>query len=260
MGLRTEFAHWRIAFGEVRHTRVSPVRHAFRASSFHLRIPVHLLDGRRAGNWLFGLNRPALMGFRESDHGEGGPSREWILGVLARAGIEDCGEIWLHTFARVAGFAFKPVSFWFVHGRDASLRAVLAEVNNTFGQRHCYLLSADDGGPIRRGQLLRADKQLHVSPFNHVEGHYEFRFMDTGQRSVARIDVHPESGAILQTSLSGRFEGLNVANCLRALFTRPFFSLAVIVNIHWQALRLWLRGLPLDARSTPPEVFVTRGH
>jgi DUF1365 family protein len=246
------FADWRIAFGEVRHRRLRPVVHAFRYPSFFLRVPVHRLDGRPAGNLLFGVNRKALLALHERDHGEGGSALSWIRGLLRESGIDADGEIWLHTFPRVLGYSFKPVSFWFCHDRHGACRAILAEVNNTFGERHCYLLANPDGAPLRRGAELQAAKVFHVSPFCEVGGSYRFRFLDDGSRSISRVDHHDDTGALLVTSISGRHAPLDARACARALLGYPMFTFGVIARIHWQALQLWLRGVPFHRKPAPP--------
>jgi hypothetical protein len=250
---------WRFAFGEVRHRRLRPVRHAFRYPAFFLRLPAHRLDGTPRGSWLFGVERRALLSFRESDHGDGSPVREWIARMLREAGVHADGELWLHTFPRVLGYAFKPVSFWFCHDRTGALRAVVAEVNNTFGERHCYLLADPAGAPLRRGAELHATKVFHVSPFCPVRGDYRFRFIDNGERAVARIDYDDGEGPLLETSLSGRLEPLGRASTLRALSSYPLFTFGVIARIHWHALRLWLARVPFLRKPAPSSPFVTRG-
>lgn len=245
-------AGWRIAFGEVRHRRLRPIEHAFRYASFFLRVPAHRLDGRPAGNWLFGVNRRALLSFRETDHGQGGAALPWLRGLLREGGVQADGEIWLHTFPRVLGYAFKPVSFWFCHDRGGACRAIVAEVNNTFGERHCYLLAGRDGEPLRRGAELRAAKAFHVSPFCSVDGDYRFRFLDDGDRSISRVDLHDDAGPLLVTSISGRQAPLDARGCARALLGYPLFTFGVIARIHWQALRLWLRRVPFHRKPAPP--------
>ena len=252
-------AGWRFAFGEVRHTRLRPLRRAFRYRAFFLRIPAHTLDGTRRGSRLFGVNRAALISLFESDHGDGSPPRQWIGRMLGECGIEADGELWLHAFPRVLGYGFKPVSLWFCHDRQGALRAVVAEVNNTFGERHCYLLADPQGMPLRRGAELTAVKAFHVSPFCGVEGGYRFRFIDTAERSVARIDYDDAQGPLLLTSLSGRFAPVSLASCARAMLGHPMFTFGVIARIHWQALQLWLRRVPFHRKPSPPPMFVTRG-
>lgn len=254
------FEGWRIAFGEVRHARRLPVRHAFRYPAFFLRVPVGDLDGRARGSWLFGVNRPALVSLHESDHGDGLGARAWVDGLLRRAGVAADGEIRLLAFPRVFGYQFKPVSFWMCHARDGSLRAVVAEVNNTFGERHAYLLDGPRGRALRSGEELRATKVFHVSPFCGVAGEYRFRFFDDARRGLARIDYDDDDGrSVLTTSLSGRYAPLGPRSVARALLAYPAFTFGVIARIHWQALRLWLRRVPLHPKPPPPPISVSRG-
>ena len=249
-----------LAFGEVIHTRLRPSAHAFRYPAFFLRLPARELDGGAAGNWLFGLNRPALLSMHATDHGRGETAaRPWLLGLLDEAGVQADGEVWLHTFPRVLGYAFKPVSFWFCHRADGALAAVVAEVNNTFGERHCYLLAAEPAGRLRDGQTLRADKVFHVSPFCDVAGSYRFRFFNGPSRCVARVEHHDADGPLLLTSLSGGLRPLSTRSCARALLGYPLFTLGVIARIHWQALRLFMRRVPFRAKPAPPAHFTTRG-
>ncbi len=254
------FAGWGLALGEVRHRRTRPVGHAFRYPAMFIRVPVHRLDGAAFGGAWFGVNRGGLLGFRERDHGDGRSDlREWIARTLADAGLRADGDIWLDTFPRVFGYAFKPVSFWHCHDRGGALVAIVAEVNNTFGERHCYLLASPDGGPIRPGQTLEAAKAFHVSPFCQVGGHYRFRFLQAGRRLVARIEHHDPQGPLLLTSLNGEIGPVNARRCALALVRRPLFAIAVIARIHWQALRLWVKGVPFHAKPEPPTRFVSRG-
>lgn len=251
-------------FGPIRHTRLRPVRHAFGYPGVFLRLRV---DGPAArdraaslGRW-FGFDRRAPVSFRSADHGDGRtPLADWARGLCADAGVAADGPVWLHTFPRMLGYAFKPVSFWFCHRADGALVAVIAEVNNTFGERHCYLLAEPDGGPLAQGRELSARKVFHVSPFCSVEGTYRFRFFNRSDRALARIDYHDAQGALLLTSLSGELVDADRATVRRALFGQPLFTLGVIARIHWQALKLWLAKVPFHGKPEPPEAFVTRGH
>jgi DUF1365 family protein len=156
------------------------------------------------------------------------------------------------------------VSFWFCHRADGSLRAVVCEVNNTFGERHCYLL--DSGGTMAWGQVLDARKVFHVSPFCAVEGSYRFRFMratqtlgDTSiERIVARIDYHDDHGPLLLTSVSGVLHPLSDATAARALLRHPVMTLGVIARIHWQALKLFVKRVPFFSKPVPPTRIVSR--
>jgi len=256
-----------IGFGSVRHTRLRPTRHRFTYRSFFLRMPLRAMSARRpALRWL-AFNRFGLFSLHDADHGDGGPAVPWIDSMLARAGIEDAtGEIWLHAFPRVLGYVFNPVSFWLCHRADGSLRAIVCEVNNTFGEKHCYVLAHADGRPLRWGEELIADKAFHVSPFCRVSGRYRFRFMLAGgddgeagdsERFVARIDHDDGDGPLLLTSIEGRLQPLNDARLARAFLAYPAFTLGVMTRIHWQALRLWLKRVPFFRKPEPPQSLLT---
>ncbi len=251
-----------IAIGAVRHARLRPVRHAFRYRAYFLRLPMRRLDAALAGQRFVSRNRFNVLAFHDADHGPKGGSRDlvaWVDGLLADAGIADAtGALWLHTFPRVLGYAFKPVSFWFCHRADGALRAIVCEINNTFGERHCYLLAHRDGRPLAAGASLTATKAFHVSPFCPVAGGYRFRFITAGDRTIARVDYDDADGPLLETSLSGTLHPLCAKTVLSAFARSPLFSLGVVARIHWQALRLWIKRTPFFSKPAPPVLDVTR--
>lgn len=247
--------------GPVRHARLAPREHRFAYPSCFLLLPLRAL--RERPDPALPRNRAAWLSFHDADHGEGGPDAlAWAEALLAREGVQDAdGEIWLHCFPRVAGHAFKPVSFWYCARRDGSLAAVLAEVHNTFGERHAYLLQ---GPGLGQGAEVRARKVFHVSPFAEVRGAYRFRFflrLDGAQpRVCARVDLDDDNGApLIQTSVAGVLETLSPAALRRAALAQPLHSLMLVARIHWQALQLWLKRLPWFSKPAPPPQPVTRG-
>ncbi|MEY4140513.1 MAG: hypothetical protein RLZZ371_2695 [Pseudomonadota bacterium] len=263
-----------IGFGEVRHARKRPVAHAFAYPTYFLMLPLRSLSRARAtaaSGWH--INRPGALSFFEADHGDGrspeqGGALAWLDELLHSAGIFDAtGEAWLHTYPRVLGYTFKPVSFWYCHraadDQGGALRAVVVEVNNTFGERHCYLLDNP-----RYGVEQRASKEFHVSPFCQVQGHYRFRLMRTfgpgPQHTVARVDyfdadaTDPLAQVLLQTSVSGVLEPVTRAALRRALWRYPAMTFGVMARIHWQALQLWLRKVPFFRKPAPPQAFISR--
>jgi DUF1365 family protein len=257
-----------IGFGQVRHTRLRPLVNAFAYPTYFLMLPMRsLCQSGKPADSVWAINRSAAMSFFESDHGDGrsaetGGVMAWLDELLQREGISDAtGEVWLHCYPRVLGHTFKPVSFWYCHrsmdDQGGALRAIVVEVNNTFGERHCYLLDAP-----RFGVEQRASKVFHVSPFCKVEGHYRFRFMRTrheGQeKTVARIDFCDDAGVLLQTSVSGTLEPITHASLRRALWRYPAMTLGVVLHIHLQAARLWFKKLPFFRKPSPPNAFVTR--
>ncbi|AEG94833.1 DUF1365 domain-containing protein [Ramlibacter tataouinensis] len=245
-----------IGFGQVRHARLRPARHAFAYPTCFLMLPLRTLHRERSPAPL-AHNRPGALSFFDRDHGDGRDNAvEWLDELLRSEGIADAtGEAWLHCYPRVLGYTFKPVSFWYCHREDGQLRAIVVEVNNTFGERHCYLLDAP-----RLGAELRAAKVFHVSPFCRVEGAYRFRFMVTPgrERTVVRIDYDDAQGPLLQTSVSGALEPVTAASLRRALWRHPVLTLGVIARIHWQALRLAARRVGFFRKPATPQAFVTR--
>jgi DUF1365 family protein len=245
-----------LAIGTLRHLRLKPAVHGFHYRTYFLLLPLRAL--RDAPDAALARNRFAPIAFHDRDHGDGrSDCLAWLDECLVAQGVRDAdGEVWLQTYPRVLGYVFKPVSFWYCHRRDGSLAAIVAEVNNTFGERHCYLLHGPD---LAWGSELRARKVFHVSPFCRTEGQYRFRFARAHDRIVARIEHDDDDGPLLITSVSGELAAATVARQWRAFLGQPLMTLAVIVRIHWQALRLWLMRVPPVPKPSAPRVAVTHG-
>jgi uncharacterized protein len=226
----------RFGFGTVWHHRSRPSRHEFTYRAFFVAVPAPLLFGPASGNWLFGINRPAIISVSQDGHGlaTGEPLKSTVTQLF------ESDAVTLYCFASVLGYQFKPVSFW------VSEQQVLAEVHNTFGERHAYLLS--------NSLPKSAAKTFHVSPFCDVKGRYEFDIQALSERFSASIDYHDldSAPALIKTRLSGRLVPVTVSTSLQAIFAYPFFSLGVIAGIHWQALRLWMKKVPWFSKPTPP--------
>jgi DUF1365 family protein len=253
-------AQAQIGIGQVRHVRVRPAENRFSYPTYFLMLPMRRL--REQPQPALARNRFGLIAFHDRDHGDGrDDSLAWLDELLQREGVGDArGEVWLHCYPRVLGFTFKPVSFWYCHRTDGSLAVIVVEVNNTFGERHCYLLRGQptDRDALAYGHELRAAKVFHVSPFCAIEGDYRFRFMRSGDRTVARIDHHDSQGLLLQTSVSGTLHELTAARQRAAFFGMPLMTLGVIGRIHWQAVKLWSKRVPFFRKPAPPGTFVTR--
>lgn len=256
-----EFAP-QLVVGQVMHRRVRPLVNAFVYPVFYVRLPLRRLEACRGA--FFSIDRPNVLSFYRADHGarDGSALLPWIEAQLRASGLPADGEIILQTFPRVFGMVFNPVSFWFCHDRSGALVAVLAEVNNTFGGCHSYLLHNADASPLRDGQELRADKRLHVSPFNTVVGSYRFRFRQSGARDAAHIDYFDDDAApgeslqsllepLLRTSISGTGQGWSTHALLAAVARMPWLCAAIVLRIHWQALRLWWRGVRFHGANPP---------
>lgn len=251
--------------GLVRHKRLRPRINQFEYRTYFLMLPMRQL--RTQPSPQLRRNRWGLISFYDSDHGDGrADCLEWLESVLATEGIHDAtGEVWLHCYPRVLGHTFKPVSFWYCHRDNASgggLAAIVVEVNNTFGERHCYLLQ---GASLGYGRELRARKVFHVSPFCAVEGQYRFRFMRTESRfdseqsrTVARIDHDDDQGPLIQTSVSGVLTPLTPQAARAAFFGMPLMTWGVMARIHWQALKLFYKRVPFFRKPAAPRQFLTR--
>lgn len=243
--------------GETFHGRRGGTRNAFRYGVDYV-----LLDAEApvSGPRLFGRNRAGLTSLHDSDHG--GPPRAgrgaaWVREVLAAHGLDVPGRIDLLAQPRVLGHVFNPVSFWLCHDAGGALRAVIAEVSNTFGDRHSYLCHHDDLREVTRAETLQARKILHVSPFQPVEGGYTFRFDIAADRIAIHIDYARGNGGLVAT-LTGPRRPLTDRAILGAALRRPFGSRRVLALIHWQALRLWWKGAGFRSRPEPPPSEVSR--
>ena len=241
----------------VTHARSVPVR-----NSFAYGVEFLLLGERQLANdknpRLFSFGRPNLVSLHPADHGfSGGDGAAWVRKVAKEAEIGDIAEVGLLTHPRYWGYAFNPVSFWLCIGADGALLAVLAEVHNTFGDRHCYLCRKGDGSPISSEDWVAAGKRFHVSPFFDIEGRYRFRFDVSDQRVGVWIHYEDGKGGGLYTSLTGERRPFSDAELLRALVRRPLGSARTTALIHWQALKLFLKGVRYRTRPGSPRKRIT---
>ena len=244
-----------IVRGTTWHGRFGAVRHAFR-----YRIDFLLLDPEApAAAPLFRRNAVAVASVHDRDHGgspgagEGAP---WARRALAAAGVPDRCRLLLLTQPRWFGLVFNPVSFWLALDGPA-LVAVIAEVNNTYGDRHSYLCAKPGLGPIAPGDVLTARKVLHVSPFRDIAGHYAFSFALTDTDIAIRI-AHRDGAEGLVATLEGRRLPMTLPRLLGAALRFPLAGLRATTLIHWQALRLWRKGIPFRPRPLPPAEDLSR--
>lgn len=248
--------HW-LYHGQVSHARLGEQRNAFGYPALFLCFP---LSARASlSSRLFSLTRWNLFGWRAEDHGDGGDPERWIRDILSREGLEGIdGEVWLQTQPRILGFVFNPVSFWYCHDRTGALRAVLCEVRNTFGERHCYLLTAPGQDVIGEDTPLTSRKVFHVSPFYPVDGEYHFQFTLRDDERRVRIDYWRNGEPALRTQLAGRAVALGDRQLLRSFLRFGWATVLVVWRIHRQALRLWLMGVTFHSKPAPPGVEITR--
>lgn len=237
--------------GHTYHGRKGEIENAFRYSIDYVLIDA---GGDTDGPALFGRNRAGLCSLHDSDHGghpKAGRGVAWVHEVLEHHNIPREGRILLLAQPRMLGHVFNPVSFWLCHDADDALIAVLAEVTNTYGDRHTYLCHHDDLRPIKAQDKLTSRKIFHVSPFQPVEGAYAFRFDITEDRIGVFIDYTSQQGGLIAT-LAGPRVPLSNRGILKACLRRPLGSRRVLALIHWQALKLWWKGARFRNRPEPP--------
>ena len=237
----------RLLHAKVVHRRLEPASPGFTYGVLYWAIPLSRLSGLACGA-LAQVNRAALTSLRERDHGprDGSALEPWARRTAAAWGIAEVDEIVLVAIPRVLGYAFNPVSFYLCLDRARALRGVLVDVNNTFGENHLYVCAHPGGRPIVRGDVIRAEKLFHVSPFLDRSGGYEFSFaLEDASIAIAIVHTAPAGGRLLATSLAGPLQPFSRRNLALALLRYPLVTAKVTFAIHWQALRLWLRGLRL---------------
>jgi uncharacterized protein len=245
--------------GTVAHQRLRPRRHHLSYDVFYLLLDLDEIEALARSSWLLRLGRFGLFSFNARDHGDGSdtPLKRQVEGHLRAAGIvPDGGPIRLLTLPRILGYAFNPISVYFCHRRSGALAAVLYEVTNTFGDRHCYLIPVESTEtPI----LQHSQKALHVSPFLDNDMHYTFRLMPPDDRIDLAVTGLDDQGPMIVATLEATRRALTDGALLRVLLAYPLMTLKIIAAIHWEALRLWRKGLAVHPRPAPPSRSVTVG-
>ena len=242
----------RLYVGSVMHARLEPVKHAFTYPLFSFAIDLAELEEIGRDLRLFGHNRFRPFSLRDRDYLAGaGAIREKLLRYLAETGGRARVErVLLVTMPRFFGYAFNPVSFYYCYDPDGALATCAAEVNNTFGERHLYLLGAPARGEAGAAEF-RADKAFHVSPFNDRQGAYQFLLREPDDTLEIRVDLERDGRTLLKTALTGRARPLTDAQLLRILLRMPLAAWKTVPRIDWQAARLYF-GKKLPVHSRPP--------
>jgi len=234
--------------GRVTHQRLRPRRHRLDYRVFWLLLDLGEVESLDQRLRLFSRNRFNLMAFHDRDHGDGGgvPLRVQIEALLADAGVDlGGGPIRLLTMPRVLGYVFNPISIYYCHRPDGDLAALVYEVTSTFGQRHAYVIPVAAADAARGVIRQAAAKALHVSPFLAMDMTYAFRGVVPGEGLVLGVDGSDADGLMIATAMQGRRQPLSDAALLRAAAAIPLLTLKVVAAIHWEALKLWLKGVPL---------------
>lgn len=248
----------RLYVGAVMHQRLRPRRHGLRYRVYCLWLDVDRLEETAARLRLFSIDRWNLFSFRRRDHGarDGRALRPWVEQRLAEAGMPRPAAIMLLSFPRVLGYAFNPLSVYYCYDRDGALCALIYEVKNTFGDQHAYAVPA--GATVDGAYEQERDKEFFVSPFIDMDKRYLFRLRAPDERLALRIKQRDAEGDYLIASWNGAAESLSDGRLLRRFFSHPLMTIKVIVGIHWEALRLFLKGVRFLGHPGEAKVVVGR--
>lgn len=248
--------HW-LYTGQVVHKRIGHAAHQFVYPALFICFPLE--SRKQLSNRLCSYNRFNVLSFHEKDYGNGVDAQAWIDDVLTRHDLADIanGQVWLQTQPRVLGYVFNPVNFWYCHDQQQQLRAIVCEVNNTFGERHCYLLTHAQHEVINNHSVLQCQKVFHVSPFFAVEGEYQFKFIKHGQTRSVAINYFVNQQLQLKTVVTGRAQALTATNILRSLTKLGWTTVNVVLGIHWQAFKLWRKGAIFHSKPQSPRMEIS---
>ena len=238
--------------GDVMHARLKPMGHRFSYRVMSLLIDLDRLADADRQSPLFGVNRAALYSFHEADHGgrDGSSLRAYAQHCAAERGIDlTGGRVLLLCYPRLLGYTFNPLSVYFCYRADGELALLIYEVRNTFGDIHPYVLPVLPGEISDAGVRQRQDKLFYVSPFIEMAMRYHFRVLPPGERVQLRILETDREGPLLAATFNGSHRALNTRELLRAFFALPLVTIKIMAAIHWEALRLWLKGARLVPRK-----------
>jgi uncharacterized protein len=238
-------------FGEVMHARLKPMGHRFNYRVMSLLIDLDRLEEADRQCPLFGVNRPALYSFNEADHGErdGSPLRAYAQRCANDHGIDLAGgRVLLLCYPRLLGYTFNPLSVYFCYRGDGGLALLIYEVRNTFGDIHAYVLPVQPGQISDAGVRQHHDKLFYVSPFIDMAMRYYFRVLPPAESVKLRILESDREGPLLAATFNGHRRALTTPALLGSVFSLPLVTMKIMAAIHWEALRLWLKGARLVPR------------
>lgn len=241
--------------GKVMHARLKPFGHRFNYRVFSCLFDLDALAQASQMAGIFSLNRFNLLSFYEKDHlpnNTEGSLRNYAAKLVEDAGGTRPERILLLAYPRILGFVFNPLANYFCYDKNDRLTAVIYEVRNTFGERHTYVCKVEDGQLTQAGLRQERNKIFYVSPFMGMEMRYHFRLLPPGEEVKIRIFETEGSDPTLSATFSGKAQTFNGPNLLGQIVRIPFMTLKVIAGIHWEALKLWIKGAKFHSRGKPP--------
>ena len=246
--------------GHVTHARLRPKAHALAYRIYSLLIDLDELDRLDSRLRWFSVDRFNLFSFYRSDRGNrsGEDLRLQVERCMRAVGVEpDGGAIRLLTMPRLLGWAFNPLSIYFCHRRSGELAAILWEVDNTFGERHAYMIPVADDPHPGVEIVQSCDKQFYVSPFMDMDLRYVFRVIAPAATFSVKIEAHDQQGVVLTARHLARRTDLTDKALIRAFLSIPFLTARVVGGIHWEALKIWWKGVGLRRHPPPPDHAVS---
>lgn len=246
----------RLWTGKTVHHRYAPFERRFAYDIALIDLDIDRLTEAGRQSWLFSIERPGVFSFLPEDHGEkrkGAPLRPWAEEMFRKAGVELAGGvIRLVTFPRHLFYKFAPLSLWYGYGVDGALRGIIYEVNNTFGERHCYVAAT---GPERSEH--EAEKTFHVSPFMDVSGQYRFTLRAPGGNLRVTVENWINGARSHMANINAVELPATTGNLARLALQQPFSSFGVTAGIHWQALKIWIKGAGYRRKPEAPSRAAT---
>ncbi len=242
--------------GQVMHQRMKPVGHRFSYHVFSLMIDLDRLPEADGMSRVFSVNRRNLLSFHEKDHtgDSGAPLRSYVDALLAKNGLPvRPARVLLVCYPRILGLVFNPLAVYYAYGENGALSAMIYEVRNTFGERHTYVCPIGPDDVSDAGVRQQCDKLFHVSPFIPMDMRYQFRMLPPGDEIRWRILETDKEGPLLAATFSGVQVPLQTGRILRLVARIPHLTLKIVAGIHWEALKLWIKGLRYIPRPQAPE-------
>ena len=234
--------------GFVTHRRFKPKRHFFTYKTFSLLIDLHEIENLSKKIKFFSYNKFNILSFYNIDHGprDGSSLVNWVKNTLANAKIDiGSGTIKLLCYPRFFGYVFNPLSIFYCYNDKLQLKAVLYEVKNTFNEQHTYVFSATSSNLI----LHRCNKKFYVSPFMEMKTFYNFRLLKPGKILNVFIKQSDHEGTLLTACQAGKRIEISTKNLFNEFITHPLMSFKIIAAIHFEAFRLWVKGVKYVERK-----------